>query len=29
MKANEEIDAIRTLGLNPMELLVVPRYWPC
>ena len=22
---NEEIDAIRTLGLNPMELLVVPR----
>lgn len=25
MKANEEIDAIRALGLNPMELLVVPR----
>ena len=25
MKANEEIDAIRTLGLNPIELLVVPR----
>jgi phospholipid/cholesterol/gamma-HCH transport system permease protein len=25
MKANEEIDAIRTLGLSPMELLVVPR----
>ncbi|TGN41733.1 ABC transporter permease [Marinobacter confluentis] len=25
MKANEEIDAIRTLGLNPMELLVIPR----
>jgi phospholipid/cholesterol/gamma-HCH transport system permease protein len=25
MKANEEIDAIRTLGLDPMELLVVPR----
>jgi phospholipid/cholesterol/gamma-HCH transport system permease protein len=25
MKANEEIDAIRTLGLNPMELLVLPR----
>ncbi|WP_426237125.1 MlaE family lipid ABC transporter permease subunit [Pseudomonas sp. TWP3-2] len=25
MKANEEIDAIRTLGLAPMELLVVPR----
>ncbi|MNO41385.1 putative phospholipid ABC transporter permease protein MlaE [compost metagenome] len=25
MKANEEIDAIRTLGLNPMEMLVVPR----
>ena len=25
MKANEEIDAIRTLGLDPIELLVVPR----
>lgn len=25
MKVNEEIDALRTLGLNPMELLVVPR----
>jgi len=25
MKANEEVDAIRTLGLSPMELLVVPR----
>jgi phospholipid/cholesterol/gamma-HCH transport system permease protein len=25
MKANEEIDAIRTLGLNPMEMLVLPR----
>ncbi len=25
MKANEEIDALRTLGLNPMELLVLPR----
>lgn len=25
MQANEEIDAMRTLGLNPMELLVVPR----
>lgn len=25
MKANEEIDAIRTLGLNPIELLVIPR----
>lgn len=25
MKANEEIDAIRTLGLNPVELLVLPR----
>ncbi|MEB3898777.1 MlaE family lipid ABC transporter permease subunit [Pseudomonas putida] len=25
MKANEEIDAIRTLGLNPIELLVAPR----
>ena len=25
MKAREEIDAIRTLGLDPIELLVVPR----
>jgi len=25
MKANEEIDAIRTLGLDPLELLVLPR----
>ncbi len=25
MQANEEIDAIRTLGINPMEFLVVPR----
>lgn len=25
MKVNEEIDALRTLGLNPMEVLVVPR----
>ena len=25
MKVNEEIDALRTLGLNPMELLVIPR----
>jgi len=25
MKANEEIDAIRAMGLNPMELLVLPR----
>lgn len=25
MKANEEIDAIRALGLNPIELLVLPR----
>ncbi|MEO7072617.1 MAG: MlaE family lipid ABC transporter permease subunit [Rhodanobacter sp.] len=25
MKAREEIDAIRTLGLDPMELLVLPR----
>ncbi len=25
MKANEEIDAIRVLGLNPIELLVLPR----
>lgn len=25
MKANEEIDALRTLGLSPIELLVIPR----
>ncbi len=25
MKVNQEIDAMRTLGLDPMELLVVPR----
>ena len=25
MKANEELDAIRTLGMDPLELLVVPR----
>lgn len=25
MKANEELDAIRTLGLDPMKLLVLPR----
>lgn len=25
MRANEEIDAITTLGLNPIELLVIPR----
>ena len=25
MKANQEIDAIRTMGLNPIDLLVVPR----
>jgi phospholipid/cholesterol/gamma-HCH transport system permease protein len=25
MKANEEVDAIRALGLNPVELLVLPR----
>jgi len=25
MKVNEELDAIRTMGLNPVELLVVPR----
>jgi phospholipid/cholesterol/gamma-HCH transport system permease protein len=29
MKANEEIDAIRTLGLDPMELLVLPACWRC
>lgn len=25
MKANEEIDALRTLGLDPIEILVIPR----
>ncbi|MEP1266125.1 MAG: ABC transporter permease, partial [Marinobacter sp.] len=25
MKANEEIDALRTFGLSPIELLVIPR----
>ena len=25
MKANEEVDAIRALGLDPIELLVLPR----
>ncbi|MEX2475229.1 MlaE family ABC transporter permease [Marinobacter sp.] len=25
MKVNEELDAIRTLGMNPIELLVLPR----
>ncbi|GAA6131042.1 hypothetical protein NBRC116187_14020 [Halopseudomonas sabulinigri] len=25
MKANEEVDAIRALGLNPLEILVLPR----
>lgn len=25
MKANEEIDAIRSLGLNPLDILVMPR----
>ncbi|VTR24055.1 Uncharacterised protein [Serratia fonticola] len=24
MKANEEIDAIQAMGLNPVELLVLP-----
>lgn len=27
MKANEEIDAIRTLGLSPIEMLVIPRVY--
>ncbi|OEO23203.1 ABC transporter permease [Pseudomonas sp. J237] len=27
MKANEEIDALRTLGLSPIELLVLPRVY--
>ena len=25
MQVNEEVDAIRTLGLDPMEVLVLPR----
>ena len=25
MKVNEEIDAMRTIGLNPIEVLVLPR----
>ena len=25
MKMNEEVDAMRTLGLDPIEVLVVPR----
>jgi phospholipid/cholesterol/gamma-HCH transport system permease protein len=25
MKVNEEVDALRTIGLDPMEVLVVPR----
>ncbi len=27
MKVNEEVDAMRTIGLDPMELLVLPRMW--
>ena len=27
MKVNEEIDAMRTIGLDPMEILVLPRMW--
>lgn len=27
MRANEEVDAIRALGLDPVELLVLPRMW--
>lgn len=27
MKVNEEVDAMRTIGLDPMELLVLPRLW--
>jgi hypothetical protein len=29
MKAREEIDAMRTLGLDPVDLLVLPRCWRC
>lgn len=27
MRANEEVDAIRAIGLDPIELLVLPRMW--
>jgi len=27
MKVNEEIDALRTLGISPMEVLVMPKLW--
>jgi len=27
MKVNEEIDAMRTIGLDPIEVLVLPRMW--
>ncbi len=27
MKVNEEIDALRTLGISPMEVLVIPKLW--
>lgn len=29
MKSREELDAIRALGLDAIELLVLPRLWPC
>ena len=27
MKVNEEIDALKTLGISPMEVLVMPKLW--
>ncbi len=27
MKVNEEIDALRTLGISPMQVLVMPKLW--
>jgi phospholipid/cholesterol/gamma-HCH transport system permease protein len=28
MKLAEEVDAMRTIGVSPMEALVLPRVWP-
>ncbi len=28
MQVNEEIDALQTLGISPMEFLVLPLWWP-
>jgi len=29
MKVTEEIDAITTLGLSPLAVLVIRASWPC